>query len=132
MSSSTRRLWSWEAILLSITSTAGFGRPTSKASSKPIYTPVKESGKVLTSSERPPSRLATASNAGAEASGSVPASELDGGLADLRLNGGERGGSDCNCKSFRRVLSTYARDLCVIALVYGVPCVKCTPTADNQ
>jgi hypothetical protein len=65
---------------------------------------VKESGKVSTSSERPPSRLATASNVGAEASGVVPASELDGGLADLRLDSSERGGFDCTCRSFSRVL----------------------------
>jgi hypothetical protein len=64
-SSSIKRLWSWKAILLNITSAAGHCCPTSKASTKPIYMLVKESGKVSTSSERPPSRLATASNADA-------------------------------------------------------------------
>jgi hypothetical protein len=64
-SSSIKRLWSWKAILLNITLAAGHCRPTSKASTKPIYMLVKESGKVSTSSERPPSRLATASNADA-------------------------------------------------------------------
>jgi hypothetical protein len=64
---------------------------------------VKDSGKKSTSFERPPSRLATAFIVGVEASGSVPASVLDGGLVDLRLNGSERGRSDYNCKYFSRV-----------------------------
>jgi hypothetical protein len=57
---------------------------------------------------------------------------LDGGLADPRLNGGERGESDCNCKSFSRVFPIITRDLCVKVLVYGVLCVNCKATADNQ
>jgi hypothetical protein len=93
---------------------------------------VKDSGKKSTSFKRPPSRLATAFTVGAEASGSVLASVLDGGLADLRLNGGERGRSDSNCKSFSRVFPIIARDLCVIVLTYGVLCVNCKATADNH
>jgi hypothetical protein len=126
-SSYIRQLWSWEAILSSTTLAAGHRRPTSKASTKPIYMLVKESGKVSTSNGRPPSRLATASNAGAEASGVVPASELDGGLADLWLDGSERGGFDCTCRSFSRVLPTNAWDLCVTVLAYGVLCVIVHP-----
>jgi hypothetical protein len=43
---------------------------------------------------------------------------LDDGKVDLRLDGGERGGLDCVCKSFSGVLPTIARDLCAIFSFY--------------
>jgi hypothetical protein len=76
--------------------------------------------------------LTTASSVDAEASGCVPATVLDGGMIDLRLNGGEKGGLDCLGKSFSGVFPANARDLCVIVLAYGVLYVNCTSTADNQ
>jgi hypothetical protein len=59
-----------------------------------------------------------------EASGIIPTPELDGDKADLRLDGGERGGLDCVCKSSSRGLSTNTRDLCALFLFYEVLCVK--------
>jgi hypothetical protein len=52
----------------------------------------------------------------------VPASELNGGSSDHQLDGGDREGPDCFCKSFSGVFSTIARDLCVISSFYKVFC----------
>jgi hypothetical protein len=91
--------------------------------------PAKFSGECSTSSGRPSSRSTTASIAGVVASGFVPATALDGGLVDLRLGGGERGGPDCFCITFRGVLPAYTRGLCVTLSFLGVLCVNCTSAA---
>lgn len=122
VSSSVKQLWSWEAVLLSITSAAGCCRPTSKATIWPIQKPVKGSDISLTSFVRPLSRFAAALDACTEASGLVPASGHGGGVADLRLGGGEREGPDCVSSSASEVFSANVRDPCVVYLVYGVLC----------
>ena len=129
VSSSFRRQWCWEAIFLSITSAAGGGRQTSKVKSWPILKPAKGSGAYLTSSVRPLLKSVAALNVRTEASGSVPASVLDGGDGDFRLGGGEREGFDCFFPSFSEVFSTNTRDLCVICFSYEVLCKICTSTA---
>jgi hypothetical protein len=91
---------------------------------KPIKKPARDSDDVSTSSGRPFSRSATAFNVSTGASGLVPVPELNGGKADLRLIGGERGGLDCNHKSFRRVLSTNTKDLCTIFSFHGILYIK--------
>jgi hypothetical protein len=67
-------------------------------------------------------RSAAAAIVGSEASGFVPASVLDGGSSGLWLGGGERGGPVCFSVSLREVLPTFARDLCVFSVFYGVSC----------
>jgi hypothetical protein len=129
MSSSVRQQWSWEAIYSSATSAAGESRPTSKAYPKPIQKPVKGFGENLTSHVRPLSRSATAFNVSKDASAFVPASELDGGSADLWLDGGEREGLDCVFRSFSELLSTNARDLYVHFHLMGSFVLICTSTA---
>jgi hypothetical protein len=52
----------------------------------------------------------------------VPASELNGGSSDLRLDGGDREGPDCFCKSFSGIFSAIVRDLCVISSFYEIFC----------
>jgi hypothetical protein len=76
--------------------------------------PVKGFSKSLTSFQRPLLRLATADIVGLEASGFVPASDLNGGSS--------RGGQVCFSVSFREVLSTLTRDLCVFLVFYRVSC----------
>jgi hypothetical protein len=71
---------------------------------------------------RPSLRSLPALIVSAEASGFVPASVLDGGDYDLSLDGGEREGSVCNCKSFSEVFSVSTGDLRVILFSYGVLC----------
>jgi hypothetical protein len=58
------------------------------------------------------------------ASGFVPATELDGGSSNLRLDGGDREGSDYFFLSFREVLSINTSDLCIVFFSYGVLCKK--------
>jgi hypothetical protein len=73
-------------------------------------------------------RLAVASHTGFEASGFVPALELDGDMADLMLVGGEREGLDCFFLSFSEALSANIRDLCIIFYFMGSIVMYCTPT----
>jgi hypothetical protein len=84
---------------------------------------VKGSGTSSTSIRRPLLRSATAAIFGSEASGFVPAFVLDGGSSGLWLDGGEKGGSDCYSLSFSEVLSAFTRNLCVLSVFYGVPCI---------
>jgi hypothetical protein len=90
---------SWNAFF----STAGDGRPTSKAILRPYQKLVKGSGSCLTSQVRPLLRSATGLIVFSAVSGFFPASVLDGGSSDRRLDGGEREGPDCICSSRRRV-----------------------------
>jgi hypothetical protein len=72
-------------------------------------------------------RLAVASHTGFEASGFVPALELDGDMADLMLVGGEREGLDCFFLLFSETLSANTRDLYVIFYFMGSFLICCTP-----
>jgi hypothetical protein len=110
-------------------SAAGESRPTSKAYPKPIQKPVKGSSENLTSHVRPLSRSATAFNVSTAASPFVPASEIDGGRADLWLDGGEREGLDCVFRSFSEVLSTNARELICTFHLMGSFVLICISTA---
>jgi hypothetical protein len=83
---------------------------------------VKGSGKSLTSIGRPLLSSATADIVGSEASGFVPASDLNGGSFGLWLDGGDRGGPICFFVSFREVLPTLTTDLCVFLVFYRVHC----------
>jgi hypothetical protein len=78
---------------------------------------------------RPFQRLATAFNVGLKASGFIPAFILDGGCPDLWLDDGNRGGPDCDVRSFREVSSTINRDLCVIFFLMGSFVIFYTATA---
>jgi hypothetical protein len=111
----------WKSSFPSSTSSAGHCRQASKILRGFIYKPVKVSGN-QTSIGRPSQRSATAFTVGLEASGVIPASSPDGGWLDLSLGVGYRGGPDCDCKSLNEVLSTDAKDSCVIFHFYGVPC----------
>jgi hypothetical protein len=73
-----------------ITLAAGDGRPTSKAPLWPIFKPVKGSSVCSTSFVRPLLRSASALIVWKETSGFIPASKQDGGISDLRLDGGEK------------------------------------------
>jgi hypothetical protein len=117
-SSSTKQQWSWEAIFLSIISAADGSRSTSKAKPWPTQKPAKDSGE-STSFVRPFLRSAAAYYGCVEASGSIPASSHDGGVADLWLGGGEREGSDCVSQSLIEVFSVNARDLYVFSILWG-------------
>jgi hypothetical protein len=109
-----------------------FSRPCSTARARrlivkairPIKLPVKGSGTSSTSIQRPLLRSATAAIVGSEASGFVPASILDSGSSGLWLDGGEKGGSVCYYLSFREVLPTFTRNLCVLSIFYGVPSIN--------
>jgi hypothetical protein len=129
-SSSAKQQWSWEAIFLSITSAADGSRPTSKANPWPIQKPAKGSGE-STSFVRPLLRSAVAYYVCTEASGFIPASTHDGGVADLRLGGGEREGSDCVFPFFSEVFSVNAEDLYVFSDLMGSFVIICTSTVWN-
>jgi hypothetical protein len=116
-----RWVGSWKTALSSLSSTARARRQIVKAI-RPIKMLEKGSGKSLTSIGRPLPRSATACIVGSEASGFVPASDINGGSSGLWLDGGDRGGPDCFSLSFREVLSTLARVLCVLLVFYEVPC----------
>jgi hypothetical protein len=73
-------------------------------------------------------RVAVAYYGCVEASGFVPASSHDGGVAALWLDGGEREGFDCFSSSFSEVFSTNARDLYVILDLMGSFVICCTAT----
>jgi hypothetical protein len=120
-----------EATSPSTTSVARRCHPLSKAQKKPIRKPAEDSDDESTSNGRPLSRSAAAGIVSTAASGVVPASELDGGEAELQLDGEERG-LDCTKKSFSRDLSVSTRDLCIILVSYGVLYVNCTATAYNE
>jgi hypothetical protein len=72
-----------------------------------------------TSFARPFLRFAVAYYGCVEASGSVPASSHDGGVADLWLDDGEREGPDCVSSSLSEVFSANARDLYVYLDLMG-------------
>jgi hypothetical protein len=112
VSRSANQQWSWEAIFLSIFSAADC-RPTSKANPWPIQQPTQGSGEYSTSFVRPIWRSATAYYGCVEASGLVPASAHDGGVADLRLSGGAREGLDCFFLFLSEDFSANNRDLYV-------------------
>jgi hypothetical protein len=114
---------SWKTTLSSPCVTARACRLDDKAI-RPIKLPVKDSGMSSTSIRRPLRRSAAAAFVGSEASGFVPAFVLDGGCSGFCfwLDGGERGGSVLLTISLSEVLPTFARDLCVIPIFYGVPC----------
>jgi hypothetical protein len=116
---------SWEAIFWSNISAADGSRPTSKAIPWPIQKPAKDSGE-STSFVRPLLRSAAAYYGCLEASGSVPASKHDGGVADLSLGCGEREGSDCVSPSLSEVFSANARDLYVLFDLMGSFVIMCT------
>jgi hypothetical protein len=116
-SSCAKQHWSWEAIFWSIISVADGSRLTSKAKPWPIQKPEKEPGE-STSFVRP-LRCAAAYYGCLEASGFVPASEHDGGVAHLRLDDGEREGSDCNSTFLSEVFSVNAGDLFYFADLMG-------------
>jgi hypothetical protein len=61
-----------------------------------------------------------------EASGFVPASSHDGGVADLWLDGGEREGPDCISSSLSEVSSANARNLYVHLDLMGSFVIFCT------
>jgi hypothetical protein len=124
---STCQQWSWEAIFLSSISAADGSRPTSKAKPWPIQKPAKDSG-VSTSFARPLPRSAAAYYGCVEASGPVPASSHDGGVADLWLGGGEREGPDCVSSSLSEVFSVNAGDLYVLFNLMGSSVIICTST----
>jgi hypothetical protein len=65
-------------------------------------------------------RSATADIVGLEASGFVPAFDLNGGSSGFWLHGGDRGGPVCYYVSFRDVLPILTRDLYVFLVFYGV------------
>jgi hypothetical protein len=95
---------------------------TTSAVNMPSVIYASEAWQIFNLLRRPFLRLAVASHADLEASGFVPASELDGDLADLLLVGGEREGLDCVFLPLSEALSANARDLCVIFLFHGVLC----------
>ena len=128
-SRSVRQQWSWEAIYWSNTLAAGDGRLASKARAWPIQMPVKGSGKESTSYVRPLLELVAASLVFSGASGLVPAPDHDGGVANFRLGGGQREGSNCFSLSFRQVFSANSRGLCVITYLMGSFVIICTSTA---
>nr|XP_051221467.1 uncharacterized protein LOC127339687 [Lolium perenne] len=105
----------WEAIFLS----------RSKATPWPIQLPAMDSGE-STSFARPFLRFAVAYYGCVEASGSVPASSHDGGVADLWLDGGEREGPDCVLSSLSEIFSANARDLYVYLHLMGSFIIFCT------
>jgi hypothetical protein len=86
-----------------------------------------DSGK-STSFARSFMRFAVAYYGCMEASGFVPASLHDGGVADLWLDGGEREGPDCFSSSFSEVFSANARDLYVFLYFMGSFVTFCTST----
>lgn len=126
--SSAKRRWSWEASFSSSTSAAGSSRPTSKAWKRPILKPVKGSDICLTSFVRPLLRFAAAYRVCSAASGFVPASGYDGGMAIFRLGGGHRGGPDCFSRLLSQVLSANVKSLCVISDFMGFFVMSCTPS----
>jgi hypothetical protein len=81
-----------------------------------------------TSFARPFPRFAVAYYGCVEASGFVPASSLDSGVAALWLDGGEREGPDCFSSSFSEVFSAFARDLYIILDLMGSFVTFCTAT----
>jgi hypothetical protein len=58
----------------------------------------------------------------------VPASELDGGSFDLRLDGGDREGPNCIFTSFSKVFFAFTRVLSVIFFFIGSFVTICTST----
>jgi hypothetical protein len=72
-----------------------------------------------TSFARPFLRFAVAYYGCVEASGSVPTSSHDGGVADLWFDDGEREGPDCVSSSLSEVFSANARDLYVYLDLMG-------------
>jgi hypothetical protein len=121
---SIQQFRSWKTFSSSSSSTAGDCRPTSKVYLRPIQKLVKGSGSYSTSQVSSLLRYATALNVGTAASGFVPASELDRGSSDLRLDGGDREGPSCVFPFFSEVFSAFTRNLCVFSLSYGVLCNK--------
>jgi hypothetical protein len=119
--SSVQLLWCWKSSFPSSTSSAGHSRQAPKILRGSICKPAKVPGN-QTSIERPSPRSAAAFNVGLEASGVVPASSLDGGWPDFKLGVCYREGPDCFCKTSREVLSTFAKDPCVILFFDGVTC----------
>jgi hypothetical protein len=107
----------WEVTFLS----------SSKATPWPIQLSAMDSG-VSTSVVRFFLRVAVAYYGCVEASGFVPASSHDGGVAALWLDGGEREGSDCFFSSFSEIFYANARDLYVILDLMGSFVTFCTAT----
>jgi hypothetical protein len=73
-------------------------------------------------------RVAAAYYGCVEASGFVPASSHDGGVAALWLDGGEREGPVCFSISFSEVFSVNARGLYVFLDLMGSFVSSCTAT----
>lgn len=105
---------------------------TTSAAHMPAVIQASEAWHIFNLHWRPLPRLAVASHADFEASGFVPASKLDGDLADLLLVGGEREGPDCFLLSFSEALSASIRDLCVLFYFMGSFVVYCSPTVCFQ
>jgi hypothetical protein len=110
----SRWLWSAEACCFSSSSSTVHGDPWKLLVCSSTYS---------TSDVRPLLKPAVAAvHVGILASGEVPATVLGNGKLGFLLDGGEREGLDCNLLSFSRVLSAFAKDLCVISCFYGVLC----------